>query len=154
MITTPCVLVIVLVVRDWGATWLLALVVLLNGWIMDWIDKLEVTERGLSSTPDGLEYLAVALVKELLSNGPVDDFESDTDTSPIEELIIPLERDNISLDCTEPVIVIEDDWALLDSETLLETTLRFGTDENDCEMDVCELVNGSSAEESKLDLLV
>ena len=66
----------------------------------------------------------------------MDDFESDADTSPIEELIIPLERDNISLDCAEPVIVNEDDWTLLDSETLLETTLRFGTDENDPEREV------------------
>ena len=35
VITTPCGLVIVLVVRDWDATWLLGLVVLPNGWTMD-----------------------------------------------------------------------------------------------------------------------
>ena len=149
VITTPCVLVIVLVVRDCEVTWLPGVVVLLKSWTIDWIDKLEVIELGSSLMLLGFECLSVELVRELLSKGPVDDFAGDLDTPSIEELIISLECETMPLDFVEPVIINEEDWTLLDSETLLEMILLLRTEESDWEMNACELVADSDAEDSK-----
>lgn len=96
-------------------------VVLLNGWTIDWIDKLEVTERGSSLKLLGFECLSVELVRELLSKVSVKDFESEVNASSTEELVIPVEGDAVSLDSIEFVIVNEEVGTLL--ESLLDMTL-------------------------------